>query len=91
MQTARYKLHAVFVAYIHTFYIKLIFHEYVQNMYISIPAIQHFICIIHAIVTLVRFSYAPGGSARYIVSGSKFSNRRVDNEIIVKRYACEYI
>ena len=91
MQTARYKLHAVFVAYIHTLYIKLIFHEYVQNMYISIPAIQHFICIIHAIATLVRFSYAAGGSARYIVSGSKFSNGRVDNEIIVKRYACEYI
>ena len=60
-------------------------------MYISIPAIQHFICIIHAIAALVRFSYAAGGSARYIVSESKFSNGRVDNEIIVKRYACEYI
>ena len=87
MQTARYKLHAVFVVYIHTLYIKLIFHENVQNMYISIPAIQHFIFIIHAIATLVRFSYAAGGSARYIVS----RNGRVDNEIIVKRYACEYI
>ena len=62
--------------------------EYVQNMYISIPAIQHFICNTCYCNTGPIFLC---GSVRYIVSGSKFSNGRVDNEIIVKRYACEYI
>ena len=59
--------------------------EYVQNMYISIPAI-HFICNTCYCNTGPIFLC---GGVRYIVSGSKFS--RVDNEIIVKRYACEYI